>query len=68
MAEMAEIVSDREMKAKALMKKYYDRSAKMKSFDPGQMVLVRKPGLHGKFGDFWEGLYQVEARISPVTL
>ena len=67
MAEMAEIVYDREMKAKALMKKYYDRSAKMKSFDPGQMVLVRKPGLHGKFGDFWEGPYQVEARISPVT-
>ena len=67
MAEMAEVVSDREMRAKTEMKKYYDRSAKMKSFSVGQMVLVRKPGLHAKFGDFWEGPYQVEARISPVT-
>ena len=67
MVEMAEVVSDREMRAKAEMKKYYDRSAKMKGFSVGQMVLVRKPGLHAKFGDFWEGPYQVEARISPVT-
>ena len=51
MAEMALIVSDREKKAKSDMKRFYDRSAKAKSFSVGDMVLVRKPGLHAKMND-----------------
>ena len=51
MAEMSEIVSDRELKAKQTMKKFYDRSARVKTFSAGEMVLVRKPGLHCKLGD-----------------
>ena len=31
------------------------------------MVLVRKPGIHSKLGDSWEGPYQVEGQVSPVT-
>ena len=60
MAEMSEIVSDREKKAKSDMKRFYDRSARVKSFEVGEMVLVRKPGLQCKLGDFWEGPYQIE--------
>ena len=67
MAEMSEIVSDREKKAKKDMKHFYDRSAKMKNFVEGEMVLVRKPGLHSKLGDSWEGPYQIVKQISPVT-
>ena len=67
MAEMSEIVSDREKKAKSDMKRFYDRSARVKSFEVGEMVLVRKPGLQCKLGDFWEGPYQIEGRVSPVT-
>ena len=67
MVDMSEIVSDRELKAKQEMERFYDRSAKVKSFSVGEMVLVRKPGLHSKLGDSWEGPYQVERQASPVT-
>ena len=67
MLEMSIIVSDRERKSKADMKRFYDRSAKAKTFCVGEMVLVRKPGLHAKMGDSWEGPYQVGQQISPVT-
>ena len=67
MVDMAEVVSDRERKAKADMKRFYDRSAKVKQFGVGEMVLVRKPGLQCKMGDSWEGPYQIEQQISPVT-
>ena len=67
MVEMSEIVSDRERKAKQEMKHFYDKSAKVKLFAVGEMVLVRKPGLHSKMGDSWEGPYQIERQASPVT-
>ena len=67
MMDMAEIVSDRERKAKETMKRFYDRSAKVKTFGEGDMVLVRKPGIHSKMGDSWEGPYQIDYQVSPVT-
>ena len=67
MAELSTIVSDRERAAKTKMKKYYDRTAKVKTFEAGEMVLVWKPGIHSKMGASWEGPFQVEKRISPVT-
>ena len=67
MAEMALIVSDRERKAKQVMKQQYDKTASVKTFSAGEMVLVRKPGLQSKLGDTWDGPYQVERKISPVT-
>ena len=48
MISMAEIVSERDHKAKQEMKQLYDRSAREKSLEEGKMVLVRKPGLSGK--------------------
>ena len=51
---MVRNVSNRETEAKA--KQFYDRSAKEKSFSDGDMVLVRKPGLHSKVEDSWEPL------------
>ena len=66
MGEMAELVSDREKVAKSKMKEVYDKTAKVKSFEPGDMVLVWKPGLHSKMSDYWEGPFQIECQVSPV--
>ena len=51
MAEMAKIVTSREVQAKSDMKHFYDRSARKKVFDPGDMVLVRRSALHSKLSD-----------------
>ena len=67
MVELAEVVSDRERKAKSTMKRFYNKSAVVKTFVAGDMVLVRKPGIHSKMGDSWEGPYQIERQASPVT-
>ena len=67
MCSMAEVVSDRETLAKAKMKKTYDKSATVKSFVEGDMVLIRKPVLKGKMGSFWDGPFEVEKKVSPVT-
>ena len=67
MGEMAELVSDREVLAKAKMKKFYDRSATVKSFAVGDMVLVKRPLLHKKMGCHWEGPFEIEEKVSPVT-
>ena len=67
MSGMSEIVSDRELKAKATMKSFYDRSAAVKAFEEGAMVLVKKPVLTGKMDCSWEGPFEIERRVSPVT-
>ena len=67
MCEAAELVSDRERVAKAKMKSFYDRKAVIKTFDPGDKVLVRKPILRGKLQKAWQGPYVVEAKVSPIT-
>ncbi len=67
MAEMSLIVSDREHRAKAKMKIVYDKGSKEKEFEPGTLVLVRKPGLSSKLGSRWDGPYPVAEKLSPVT-
>ena len=67
MCAIAEVVSDREAKAKAKMKTFYDRSATIKSFAEGDMVVVRKPVLRKKMSKAWEGPFEVERKVSPVT-
>ena len=67
MSMMAELVSDREKVAKQRMKAYYDKGAKIKSFIVGEKVLVRRPALHGKFDKAWDGPFEVEKVVSPVT-
>ena len=67
LAEMALIVTDREAKAKAQMKTVYDRKAKEKILAPGELVLVKKPGLTGKMLGMWEGPYQIMKKLSPLT-
>ena len=67
MSEMAEVVTDREVQAKAKMKMFYDRSASAKTFSEGDMVLVRRPLLKKKMDCSWEGPFEIEKQVSPVT-
>ena len=67
MCDMAEVVLEQEKKAKRSMKAFYDRSAKEKSFRVGDLVLVRKTGLHSKLGDVWDGPHQVVEQVTPVN-
>ena len=67
MSDMAEVVTDREVQAKAKMKSFYDRSACAKTFVEGDMVLVKNPLKHGKLGSSWSGPFEVQRQVSPVT-
>ena len=67
LGELSEIVSDRELKAKAIMKHHYDKSASVKKFNVGDMVLMRKPVLGKKMDCAWQGPFEVEKVVSPVT-
>ena len=67
MAEMSKVVSEREKLAKCKMKQVFDRTAKSKSFEVGDLVLVRKPGLRKKLGDSWDGPYEILEKISPLN-
>ena len=67
MSDMSELVSMREEKAKSKMKEYYDKTASVKEFVSGDMVLVWKPGIHAKMGASWDGPFQIEGKVSPVT-
>ena len=66
-SEMSVLVGSKESVAKAKMKAQYDRSACVKEFSKGDLVLVWKPGLHSKMGASWDGPYVVGDKKSPVT-
>ena len=67
MAQMSQIVGEREKLAKAKMKEFFDRTAKLKVFEVGDLVLVRKPGLKKKLGDSWDGPYEILEKISDLN-
>ena len=67
MKDLSVLVSDRERIAKAKMKGQYDKTACKKEFRAGDQVLVWKPGIHAKMGASWDGPFQVEKKVSPVT-
>lgn len=55
MADIALVASERELAAKKYMKTFYDRPAKNSVFSEGELILIRKPGLHSKLDDSWVG-------------
>ena len=48
-------------------KQAWDRVAKDRSFEIGDEVLVRKPGLNLKLAESWEGPFVVTAKNSPLS-
>ena len=49
------------------MERSYDKNAKLRSFDEGDLDLLRTPDLHGKLDDQWEGPYELLKSIGEVT-
>ena len=60
-------MEQKELEAKARMKKSYDKRATLISFKPGDMVLMRIPQLQAKLQDTWDGPFEVLSQVSPVT-
>ena len=46
-----ELVDIRETEAKSRMKRSYDKNAKLRSVEEGDLFLLRMPDLHGKHDD-----------------
>ena len=65
--EMMQVVCEKERLAKERMKKHNDKNAKLREFNEGALVLVRRPDLAGKLEDIWEVPYEITRRISSVT-
>ena len=54
-------------KAKQVLKKDYDRCAKTRTFENGDLVLVRIPGMTNKLSESWEGQYEILKIVSAVN-
>jgi hypothetical protein len=65
------MVRENSHKSHATNKRYYDRRAKERSFQIGDIVYLynptRKPGQSSKFFSVWQGPYRVEARLSKLN-
>ena len=68
MQQVTEIISKREKKAIAKMKKTYVKSVHNRELQFISMVLVRISGQKGKLQNTWEGPFQVLEHISPSTI
>ena len=54
-------------KAKEVLKKDYDKCAKTRIFENGDLVLVRIPGMINKMSESWEGPYDILKKVSAVN-
>ena len=50
------------------MKRDYDQTAKVRSLEEGEMVLMRLPGLTGKLDDSWDGPYKIYRKVNAVEV
>lgn len=67
MERAAEHATAFEQKSKTTMAKYYDRGARLTTFQVGDLVLLLKPSVSQKLQARWRGPYTVVRRISPTT-
>lgn len=67
LAEMADLVSEKEQDSKADQKRYYDRNARNRSFEVRDKVLVLIPTSTKKLLAQWKGPFPVVEKVSPVT-
>ena len=52
---------------KKASKKYYDRKARNRSFQKGDMVLLHTPSLTGKLDSIWDGPFEVMGVLSETS-
>ena len=69
--ERVELVSDHIVKNQTRVtknrKKLRDKYSKERTFTPGTQVLYRTPGINAKLTDAWEGPYEIDKQLGPVT-
>lgn len=54
-------------KLQRLQKQWYDRAARLRTFEPGEEVLLLHPMRENKLLVKWQGPYKVQRREGPVT-
>lgn len=67
MEEMASLVRDNLQKAQATQTTWYDRSARQRTFQPGQKVLLLLPTNENKLLAKWQGPYSIIRQMGPTT-
>ena len=63
---MSELVGQNMEQAQAKQKKYFDRNARDRSFEPGELVLLLLPTRSRKMDAAWQGPFRVIKRTGPV--
>ena len=67
LVKMSTLAQENLAKAQVQQKRWYDRNAREREFQPGEHVLVLLPTSTHKLLAKWQGPYPVKHRISPVT-
>ncbi len=67
MEKAATQASQFEESAKTKAAEYYDRGARLMTFQVGDLVLVLKPSVGNKLQARWKGPYTVVGKLSPTT-
>ena len=62
-----DVLRDKMKVAKEKEKVEYDITTKLRKFEPGDMVLIRIPGLEEKLEDSWDDPYEVLKSLSDVN-
>ena len=64
---MSELAQGSEKVAKQTQKHWYDRTARRRSLQPGDQVLVLMPASHSKLKAQWQGPYTIAEKVTDVT-
>ena len=65
-SQMTEMAQDKLAQVQRNQKRWYDKTARAKSFNPGEKVLVLLPSASNKLQAEWQGPFKVLRRTSPV--
>lgn len=67
MEQANQIASATEKKAKEQMTEYYDRGARLTSYQVGDLVLILRPSVGQKLQARWKGPYSISKKLSDTT-
>lgn len=65
--QLTTLAHDNMAKAQAQQKSWYDRSARSRSFEPGQKVMLLLPSAESSLLAKWQGPFEVLRKMGPVT-
>nr|XP_033931158.1 uncharacterized protein LOC117439355 [Pseudochaenichthys georgianus] len=65
--KMSQLAQSHMAVAQQQQKSWYDRSARQRSFNPGQKVLVLLPSDNSKLLAKWQGPFEIKKQLGPTT-